>query len=93
MMALALLILSVVTVVYITVDTNGELTSFESITLNDIKRVKMIAQQVTGNMEKESSEQQITLSERDLNLAISHFGPSVGNIPDSAFAKINLSNT
>ena len=93
MMALALLILSVVTVVYITVDTNGELTSFESITLNDIKRVKMIAQQVTGNMEKESSEQQITLSERDLNLAISHFGPSVVNIPDSAFAKINLSNT
>ena len=82
MMALALLILSVVTVVYITVDTNGELTSFESITLNDIKRVKMIAQQVTGNMEKESSEQQITLSERDLNLAISHFGPSVVNIHD-----------
>jgi len=89
--ALALLILGVVTVIYITVDNNGDLTSFESITLNDIKRVKVIAQQVTGNMEKESSDQQITLSERDLNLAISHFGPSLINIPNSAFAKINLS--
>ena len=91
-MALTLLILGVVTVIYITVDNGGELTSFESITLNDIKRVKVIAQQVTGNMEKESSEKQIILSERDLNLAISHFGPSVVNIPDSTFAKINLSS-
>lgn len=91
--AVALLVLSTGLLIFTVVDANGELTRFESINLDDIKRVKIIAQQVTGNMEKESSQQNITLSERDLNLAISHFGRSVVNIPDAAFSKINLSQT
>ena len=91
--AVALLVLSTGLLIFTVVDANGDLTRFESINLDDIKRVKIIAQQVTGNMEKESSQQNITLSERDLNLAISHFGRSVVNIPDAAFSKINLSQT
>ncbi len=92
-MALSVFFISIFTIYYITLDAEPKLSSFESITLNDIKRVKVIAQQVTGNMQKESSKQEIILSERDINLAISHFGPSFFEIPDSAYAKINLSNS
>ncbi|MEE3240196.1 MAG: hypothetical protein VX231_04415 [Pseudomonadota bacterium] len=91
-MALSIIFISIFTIYYITLDTEPKLSSFESITLNDIKRVKDIAQQLTGNMQKESSEQQIILSERDINLAIGHFGPSFFEIPDSVYAKINLSS-
>ena len=93
LIALTIFFISIFTIYYLTLDAEPKLSSFESITLSDIKRVKVIAQQVTGNMQKESSEQQITLSERDLNLAIGHFGRSFVEIPDSVYAKINLSNT
>ncbi len=72
-------------------DDRASLSEFDKASLEDIKRIKKIALQVSNQIQRQGV-QEITLSERDINLAISHFGPATIAIPDDTFAKVALSS-
>lgn len=71
-------------------DEQPALTQFDKASLEDIRRIKNIAIAVNRQINQRGINELI-LSERDLNLGISHFGPTTVAIPDQTFAKIQLS--
>lgn len=70
-------------------DQEPTLTEFNKASLEDIKRIKRIAIEVNSQF-NQPGPKQLTVSERDINLGISHFGPTTIRIPDSTFARVNL---
>ncbi len=66
-------------------------TQFEKASLEDLKRVKQIAIQVSeqGSLQ-DNQARTIELSDRDINLAIAQFGPRQVDIPKDTFAKVQL---
>lgn len=73
-------------------DDKPHLTSFEKASIDDLKRIKKLALEVSrqGNSNETKS---LQLSQRDINLGISHFGPSQVKIPQSTFLKVTLDDS
>lgn len=70
-------------------DQEPTLTEFNKASLEDIKRIKRIAIEVNSQF-NQPGPKQLTVNERDINLGISHFGPTTIRIPDSTYARVNL---
>lgn len=71
-------------------DQEPTLSEFNKASLEDIKRIKRIAIEVNSQF-NQPGPKQLTVNERDINLGISHFGPTTIRIPDSTYARVNLS--
>lgn len=85
--AILLSALGLFTAMHLLFDDKAEITQFEKASLADIKRIKKIAIEVSGQLNQQGV-QQIVLSERDLNLGISHFAPGLLQLPKNSFARI-----
>lgn len=70
-------------------DEQPAMTEFPKASLEDIKRIKHIAIEVNRQFNQQGVNQ-LTLSERDINLGLGHFGPTTIRIPDDTYARINL---
>lgn len=65
------------------------LDKFEKASLEDIRRIKKLAIQLNASASSKEPKN-ITLSDRDINLGISHFGPSMLELPNDSYIKINI---
>ena len=64
---------------------------FETAKLEDLQRIKDIAIDVSQQQNRLTGEpNQISLSERDINLAIGHFGPRQIKIPKNTYAQVRM---
>lgn len=65
------------------------LTAFEKASLEDLQRIKMLASRASMAYTTES-EQSMDLTDRDINLGISYFGPTQITIPESTYLKARI---
>jgi len=66
---------------------------FEEVKTADLQRLKTIALDLSQRQNKLKNEpNRISLQARDINLAIGHFGPLQFQIPEDAFAKVDIDN-
>lgn len=65
------------------------LTEFEKASLEDLQRIKMLASRASMAYTSES-EQSMDLTDRDINLGISYFGPTQITIPESTYLKTRI---
>ena len=73
------------------VQDNPLVASFAKPNLEDLHRIKDIAIGVSEQQNRLTGEpNKISLNEKDINLAISHFGPRQINIPEDSFARVRL---
>lgn len=67
---------------------------FEKPKLADLQRIKEIAINVSEQQNRVTGDaNKISLSERDINLAIGHFGPKQIDIPKDSFTRVRLENS
>lgn len=87
---LATLVLSIIglfTTIHLLFDDQPSISQYEKTSLADIQRIKKIAIEVSGQLQQQGT-QQLILSERDLNLGISHFGPATLRLPKHSYARV-----
>lgn len=85
--ALALSAIGLFTTIHLLFDEQPSISQYEKTSLADIQRIKKIAIAVSGQLQQQGT-QQLILSERDLNLGISHFGPSTLRLPKHSYARV-----
>ena len=87
---LATFVLSIIglfTTIHFLFDDQPSISQYEKTSLADIQRIKKIAIAVSGQLQQ-SGTQQLILTERDLNLGISHFGPATLRLPKNSYARV-----
>ena len=65
------------------------ITGFEKASLDDLQRIKALAAQAGSNYSPDKT-QTMELTDRDINLGISYFGPTQIKIPESTYLKTEL---
>ena len=89
---LAMFVLCVIglfTTIHLLFDEQPSLLQYEKASLADIQRIKKVAIEVSGQLQQQGT-QQLILSERDINLGISHFGPALLRLPKSGYARVAI---
>jgi hypothetical protein len=89
---LAMFVLCVIglfTTIHLLFDEQPSLLQYEKSSLADIQRIKKVAIEVSGQLQQQGT-QQLILSERDINLGISHFGPALLRLPKSGYARVAI---
>lgn len=94
-LSLASLALLALGVIWLTLnmllDNEPTITQFEQLELTDVQRIKTLALQASTNYSPDNT-QTMELTDRDINLGISYFGPKQLKIPDATFLKAELNN-
>ena len=62
---------------------------FEEIKLEDVLRIKSIIEKISFQLHSKG-ENEIEISERDINLLIGQFGKNITEFPKDSFLKVNL---
>ena len=89
---LAMFVLCVIglfTTIHLLFDEQPSLLQYEKASLADIQRIKKVAIEVSGQLQQQGT-QQLILSERDINLGISHFGPALLRLPKNGYARVAI---
>ena len=89
---LACLLIVVMVVCSLLFDTSPKLTSFDKANLKDLTRIKALAIEFQQNINA-SEIKTIALGQRDINLGISHFGPTQIKIPHATYLKVELNQS
>ena len=90
--ALAMFVLCVIglfTTIHLLFDDQPSLLQYEKASLADIQRIKKVAIEVSGQLQQQGT-QQLILSEHDINLGISHFGPAMLRLPKNGYARVAI---
>lgn len=91
LVTVVLSVIGLFTTIHLLFDEQPSISQYEKTSLADIQRIKKIAIEVSGQLRQQGI-QQLVLSERDLNLGISHFGPSTLRLPKHSYARIIVTN-
>lgn len=84
-----LCVIGLFTTIHLLFDEQPSLLQYEKASLADIQRIKKVAIEVSGQLQQQGT-QQLILSERDINLGISHFGPALLRLPKSGYARVAI---